>query len=86
MYARALLRATSDDHVNLEIGLLARGLRPDLHVALRVFDLAVADGIQATLGIPARVFSGGASRASLRRGRSGPFGRGHVAPRATGSA
>ena len=53
MYARALLRATSDDHVNLEIGLLARGLRPDLHVALRVFDPEVADGIQATLGIPA---------------------------------
>jgi len=53
MYARALLCATSDDHVNLEIGLLARGLRPDLHVVLRVFDPEVADGIQATLGIPA---------------------------------
>jgi voltage-gated potassium channel Kch len=52
-YARALLCATSDDQVNVEVGVLARGLHPDLHVVLRVFDPVFAAQVRAQLGIPA---------------------------------
>jgi voltage-gated potassium channel Kch len=52
-HARALLCATSDDQINVEVALLARGLHPDLHVVVRVFDPLFATQVQEHLGIGA---------------------------------
>lgn len=49
--ARSLIAATSDDLANLEVGLNARELRPDIRVVLRIFDHNLANKIQTGFGI-----------------------------------
>jgi Trk K+ transport system NAD-binding subunit len=48
-YSVAVL--TSDDAVNLRIGLTARGEQPDVHVVLRVFSDALAEQLATLFGI-----------------------------------
>jgi Trk K+ transport system NAD-binding subunit len=41
----------SDDLTNLQVGLAARGLRPDVHLVLRVFSDVLAERLSALFGI-----------------------------------
>ncbi len=45
-HAKALIAATNDDLVNLDAGLTAREVRPDIRVVLRMFDQSLADKIE----------------------------------------
>lgn len=49
--AMAVAALTSDDLVNLQIGLTARRQRPDVHVVLRVFSNTLADRLEEIFGI-----------------------------------
>ncbi|MBM2810592.1 MAG: hypothetical protein HW416_1351 [Chloroflexi bacterium] len=49
--ARAIIAATDQDLVNLEIALDAKARRPDLPVVLRVFDQMLARQLEASLGM-----------------------------------
>ena len=49
--AKALLSMTSDDLINLEIGLNARLLRPELRLVLRIFDQELAGALREQLDI-----------------------------------
>ena len=49
--AKALLSVTNDDLANLEIGLNAKLLRPDMRVVLRVFDQELAQSMREQLEI-----------------------------------
>ena len=49
--AKALFAVISNDYVNLEIGLNARSLKPDLRLVLRVFDHSMAEMIKENLDI-----------------------------------
>jgi Trk K+ transport system NAD-binding subunit len=49
--ALAVTAVTSDDLTNLQIGLEARRLRPDVHVVLRVFNDALAQKLPYLFGI-----------------------------------
>ncbi len=49
--ARSLIAATSDDLANLEVGLNAREICPNLRVVLRIFDHNLANKIQAGFGL-----------------------------------
>jgi Trk K+ transport system NAD-binding subunit len=62
--ARALVVATSRDHRNLEIALVARGLVPGLPVVLRLFDPDLCRRVASTFGIET-VFSGTSLGAGL---------------------
>lgn len=62
--ARALVVATGHDHLNLEIGLLARSLVPELPVVLRLFDPELCRRVAATFGISA-TFSGASLGAGM---------------------
>jgi Trk K+ transport system NAD-binding subunit len=55
--ARSLVVATSDDHKNLEMALVARSLAPDLPIVLRLFDRDLCRRVAGTFGIEAS-FSG----------------------------
>jgi len=55
--ARSLVVATSDDHKNLEMALVARSLAPDLPIVLRLFDRDLCRRVAGTFGIQAS-FSG----------------------------
>lgn len=55
--ARALIAATSRDHLNLEIALVARSIVPDVPVVLRFFDADLCGEVATTFGIDA-TFSG----------------------------
>ena len=46
----ALVSVTSSDNVNLETGLQANALRPDLRVVVRLFDDDLAQRVQQTIG------------------------------------
>jgi len=48
--ARAIVVASSHDHLNVEIGLVARTLRDDLPVVLRLFDHDLGRRVAATFG------------------------------------
>ena len=50
-HARALISVINNDYVNLEIGLNARSLRPDMRLILRVFDEVMAQQIKDDLDI-----------------------------------
>jgi Trk K+ transport system NAD-binding subunit len=63
-HARALVVATSRDHLNLEIGLVARSLVPGLPVVLRLFDQDLCRRVTRTFGIEA-TFSGATLGAGL---------------------
>jgi Trk K+ transport system NAD-binding subunit len=56
--ARALVVATSRDHLNLEVGLLARSLAPELPVVLRLFDAELARRVAATFGLTQSMSAG----------------------------
>jgi Trk K+ transport system NAD-binding subunit len=49
--AYAVAAVTSDDLTNLQIGLAARGLRPDVHLVVRVFSDALADELNTAFEI-----------------------------------
>jgi Trk K+ transport system NAD-binding subunit len=49
--AYSVLAVTSDDVINLQIGLNARRHRPDIHVVLRVFSDTLADKLADIFGI-----------------------------------
>jgi len=49
--ARALIIATNDDLVNLEIALDARRLSPHVAVVLRLYDLQLAERVKRDLGV-----------------------------------
>ena len=49
--AKALFAVISNDYVNLEIGLNARSLKPDLRLVLRVFDHSMSEMIKENLDI-----------------------------------
>jgi Trk K+ transport system NAD-binding subunit len=49
--AKALLSVTNDDLANLEIGLNAKLLRPDMRVVLRIFDQELAQSLREQLDI-----------------------------------
>jgi Trk K+ transport system NAD-binding subunit len=49
--ARALVVLSTDDVVNLEAALHARGVNPDIRVVLRLFDGDFADRVQRVFGI-----------------------------------
>jgi voltage-gated potassium channel Kch len=49
--AKALISVISNDYLNLEIGLNARSLHPDLRIVLRIFDDQVAHNIKDVLDI-----------------------------------
>lgn len=49
--ASAVLAITSDDQVNVQVGLEARNLNPDVHVVLRVFSDALAVKLGDLFGI-----------------------------------
>jgi Trk K+ transport system NAD-binding subunit len=51
--ARALIVATNDDLVNLEVALDARKKRSDIRVVMRMFDQNMADKVHAGFGIRA---------------------------------
>lgn len=51
--AQAIVIATNNDLVNLEIVLKAREIRPDIHVVLRMFDAELAERMGALLGVRA---------------------------------
>ena len=50
-HALAVAAVTSDDLTNLQIGLEARRLRPDIHLVLRVFSDSLADQLVDLFGI-----------------------------------
>lgn len=50
-HARCLIAAVNDDDVNLEIADIARGLRPNLRVVLRLFDSTLAEAVRDKLGL-----------------------------------
>jgi Trk K+ transport system NAD-binding subunit len=50
-HALAVAAVTSDDLINLQIGLEARRIRPDVHVVLRVFNEALAQKLPYLFGI-----------------------------------
>jgi voltage-gated potassium channel Kch len=62
--ARALVVATSRDHLNIEIGLVARSLAPGLPVVLRLYDPDLCRRVSRTFGIDA-TFSGATLGAGL---------------------
>lgn len=49
--AAAIVLATSEDLVNLEVALDARRMNPNVRVVLRMFDQAIADKIAGAVGI-----------------------------------
>jgi len=49
-YSRALAAVTSDDAANLEAGLEARAVRPEVRIVVRLFDDDFAHHVYATLG------------------------------------
>ena len=49
--ARCVIAITSNDVTNLEVGLAARALRPDMRVVLRVFDNDLARRVDRRLGL-----------------------------------
>jgi Trk K+ transport system NAD-binding subunit len=49
--AKALLSVTSDDLANLEIGLNAKSVNPDMRVVLRIFDQELAQSLREQLDI-----------------------------------
>ena len=49
--AKALLSVTSDDLINLEVGLNARLLRPELRLVLRIFDQELAGALREQLDV-----------------------------------
>ncbi|NJO05587.1 MAG: potassium transporter TrkA [Chloroflexaceae bacterium] len=49
--AYSVAAVTSDNLVNLQIGLTARQLRPDIHVVLRVFSDVLAEQLESMFGI-----------------------------------
>jgi voltage-gated potassium channel Kch len=49
--ARALISAVNNDFINLEIGLNARSVQPDIKLILRIFDGQMAEKIKAYLHI-----------------------------------
>jgi Trk K+ transport system NAD-binding subunit len=49
--AYSVVAVTSDDLINLQIGLAARGIRPDVHLVVRVFSDALADELNAVFKI-----------------------------------
>lgn len=51
--AQAIVIATNNDLVNLEIVLRAREIRPDIHIVLRMFDAELAERMGALLGVRA---------------------------------
>lgn len=62
--ARALVVATSHDHLNVEIALVARSLAPRLPVILRFFDPELCAPVATTFGLEA-TFSGALLGAGL---------------------
>jgi len=52
MQARALLSVTNDDLTNLEVGLSARLINPQLRVVLRIYDPVLAQSLDERLEIP----------------------------------
>lgn len=48
--ARGLLAGTDDDAANLAIALRARAMRPDLRIALRMFDPDLATRLESSIG------------------------------------
>jgi Trk K+ transport system NAD-binding subunit len=46
-----VVAATSNDLTNLQIGLAARGIRPDVHLVVRVFSDALADELNLAFAI-----------------------------------
>ncbi|HEY7339757.1 MAG TPA: NAD-binding protein [Ktedonobacterales bacterium] len=50
-HAYSVVAATSDDLTNLQIGLAARGIRPDVHLVVRVFSDALADELNLAFAI-----------------------------------
>lgn len=50
-YARALISVIDNDYVNLEIGLNARSLKPDMRLILRVFDEVMAQQLKDDLDV-----------------------------------
>ena len=50
-HAYSVVAATSDDLTNLQIGLAARGIRPDVHLVVRVFSDALADELNVAFAI-----------------------------------
>jgi voltage-gated potassium channel len=57
--ARAVVIATNDDLVNLEIALDARQKRPNVRVVMRMFDQNMADKVHAGFGIRAVLSTAG---------------------------
>lgn len=49
--AYAVAALVSQDLINLQIGLAARGMRPDIHLVLRVFSDVLAERLDALFGI-----------------------------------
>lgn len=51
--AKAIILATSDDLANLDAGLTARDLNPDVRVVLRLFDESLAEKVRGAFAMPA---------------------------------
>ncbi|MCC6615421.1 MAG: TrkA family potassium uptake protein [Anaerolineae bacterium] len=52
-FARALIIATSDDHVNLEMTMRARDLNPDVRIIVRMWDSTFARQLNRFMGVEA---------------------------------
>jgi Trk K+ transport system NAD-binding subunit len=50
-HAYSVVAATSNDLTNFQIGLAARGIRPDVHLVVRVFSDALADELNSAFEI-----------------------------------
>jgi Trk K+ transport system NAD-binding subunit len=59
VHARAVVVATNDDLVNLEVALDARQKRPDIRVVMRMFDQNMADKVHAGFDIHAVLSTAG---------------------------